>query len=54
MEEKQINILCYADDAARIAESEDNQQLYLDQFNLITRSLNMTILFSKIKCMVTS
>ncbi|KAK9887098.1 hypothetical protein WA026_020042 [Henosepilachna vigintioctopunctata] len=54
MGDKEISILCYADDAVLIAENEDDLQRLLHQFNLTAKSFNMIISASKTKCMTTS
>ncbi|XP_056633527.1 uncharacterized protein LOC130443087 [Diorhabda sublineata] len=46
-----INILCYADDAVLIAESEDDLQRMLHAFSKLAENLNMEISTSKTKCM---
>ncbi|XP_056647933.1 uncharacterized protein LOC130452580 [Diorhabda sublineata] len=51
MGNKRVGMVCYADDAAVIAESENDLQRELFQFFLISRQLNMNISISKTKCM---
>lgn len=51
---KNISIICYADDAVIVAESEDNLQKLLHTFNQTAKQLNMVISTSKTKCMTTS
>ena len=51
MEIYKINILCYADDAVLIAESEDDLQRILQAFNKQAAKLNMQISINKTKCM---
>ncbi|XP_057652394.1 uncharacterized protein LOC130891583 [Diorhabda carinulata] len=46
-----INILCYADDAVLIAESEYDPQIILHAFSKRAENLNMEISISKTKCM---
>lgn len=46
-----VNILCYADDAVLIAESEDDLQRMLQAFNRQAEKLNMQISTNKTKCM---
>jgi len=48
MEARTLNILCYADDAILLAETEDDlQQLY--KFKTVTEKFNMTISTKKLK-----
>lgn len=54
MGNQQIKILCYADDAVLVAESEDALQRQLHQFNITAKKFNMTISSQKTKCMTTS
>ncbi|XP_044767088.1 uncharacterized protein LOC123322993 [Coccinella septempunctata] len=54
MGQQEISILCYADDAVLIAESEDDLQRLLHQFTRIAASFNMKISVAKTKCMTTS
>ncbi|XP_019755972.1 uncharacterized protein LOC109534668 [Dendroctonus ponderosae] len=49
-----IKIVCYADETALIAESEDDLQRLLHLFNLKAKSLNMEISPTKTKCLTTS
>lgn len=51
--EDELNILCYAGDAAEIAEKENDPQL-LQQFNRTAKSLNKVIFASTTKCISTS
>ncbi|XP_044760224.1 uncharacterized protein LOC123317680 [Coccinella septempunctata] len=51
MGNKKVSMVCYADDAAIIAESENDLQRQLFQFFLVGRQLNMNISISKTKCM---
>ena len=51
MGNKRIGMVCYADDAALIADSEDDLQRQLFQFFQISRQLNMNISTNKTKCM---
>uniref|UniRef100_A0AAR5PIG0 Reverse transcriptase domain-containing protein n=1 Tax=Dendroctonus ponderosae TaxID=77166 RepID=A0AAR5PIG0_DENPD len=51
MEDAEIKIMCYADDAALLAESEDDLQRL---FNRTANSLNMEISPTKTKCLTTS
>lgn len=53
MGDKEINIICYADDAALVAESEDDLQRLLHQLNRTAKSFNMIIADTKTKCMTT-
>lgn len=54
MGNREIAILCYADDAVLVAESEDDLQRLLHRFNCIAKSFNMIISTQKTKCMTTS
>ena len=54
MGDREIKILCYADDAVLIGESEDDVQKLLQVFNRTAKSLNMNISTAKTKCMTTS
>jgi Reverse transcriptase (RNA-dependent DNA polymerase) len=49
MGEEIISIVCYADDAILIAESEDDLQRLLYQFNITARKFNMIISPNKTK-----
>ncbi|XP_056635477.1 uncharacterized protein LOC130444396 [Diorhabda sublineata] len=51
MSNTRVGLVCYADDAAIIAESENDLQRQLFQFFLVSRQLNMNISISKTKCM---
>lgn len=48
---QKINILCYADDAVIIAETEDDLQRMLQAFHKQAGKLNMKISIQKTKCM---
>lgn len=54
MGNRNINILCYADDAVLVAENEDDLQRLLYRFNCVAKSFNMVISASKTKSMTTS
>uniref|UniRef100_A0AAR5PIR3 Reverse transcriptase domain-containing protein n=1 Tax=Dendroctonus ponderosae TaxID=77166 RepID=A0AAR5PIR3_DENPD len=54
MGDAEIQIMCYADHAALIAEGEDDLQRLLHLFNLKAKSLNMEISPTKTKCLKTS
>ena len=54
MGSKEVKILCYADDAVLVAESEDDLQRLLYQFNKAAKKLNMVISTAKTKSMTTS
>ena len=47
MGEREIKILCYADDVVLIGESEDDVQKLLQVFNRTAKSLNMNISTAK-------
>lgn len=49
-----FHVVCYADDAVLIADTEDNLQRLLHAFNLKAKQLNMIINTEKTKCLVTS
>lgn len=49
-----FHAVCYADDAALIADSEDNLQRLLHSFNTKAKELNMLINTEKTKCLVIS
>jgi hypothetical protein len=49
-----IHTLCYADDAVLTADSEDNLQTVLPQFNQMAESLNMEISLGKTKSLTIS
>jgi hypothetical protein len=49
MENKEINIICYADDAVLIADNDDNLQRLLYQFLLSSQKYNMKISVGKTK-----
>lgn len=51
MRHKEINIVNYADDAALVAESKDDLQRLLHQFNQAAKSSNRIIADTKTKCM---
>ncbi|XP_050519479.1 uncharacterized protein LOC126893388 [Diabrotica virgifera virgifera] len=50
MGNKRIGLMCYADDAAIIAKSEDDLQRQLFEFFQVSRQLNMNISTNKTKC----
>ena len=52
--EKDINIVCYADDAVLITESEDDLQRLLHQFGKIADKFNMQVSVEKTKSLVVS
>ena len=52
--EKDINIVCYADDAVLITESEDDLQRLLHQFGKIAEKFNMQVSVEKTKSLVVS
>jgi hypothetical protein len=54
MGEKQIKIICYADDAILFFQSEDDLQRMLHQFHITARKFNMLISSKETKCMVTT
>ncbi|XP_057652376.1 uncharacterized protein LOC130891569 [Diorhabda carinulata] len=54
MWDRNITILCYADDAVLVAKNEDDLQRLLNLFNWTAKSFNMIISASKTKCMTTS
>ncbi|XP_065170188.1 uncharacterized protein [Atheta coriaria] len=49
---KELKVVCYADDAVLISDSEDNLQRMIHQFNIASKALNMEIATEKTKCMV--
>jgi len=49
-----IHIICYADDAVLIADSEENLQTLLSRFDQIAERLNMEISISKTKSLTIS
>ena len=51
MGDHMLNIVCYADDATIIAESEKDLQQLLQQFHTAAMRYNMSISISKTKCM---
>ncbi|XP_015181515.1 PREDICTED: uncharacterized protein LOC107069067 [Polistes dominula] len=53
MGNKEVTILCYADDAVLIAENEDDLQRLLHQFTRTANTVNMKISAEKTKCMTT-
>lgn len=53
MGDKEIKILCYADDVL-IAENEDHLQRFLYQFYKTAKKFKMTLSTAKTKCMTTS
>ncbi|CAG9835898.1 unnamed protein product [Diabrotica balteata] len=54
MENKEIRILCYADDAALIASNEDDLQRLTHRFNTRAKDFNMVISTQKTKTIVIS
>jgi hypothetical protein len=54
MGNKEINIICYADDAVLIADSKDNLQRLLHQFMLSCQTHNIKISISKTKTLTVS
>lgn len=54
MNNRRLRILCYADDAVLLAESEDDLQRLLYRFNLTAKRLNMQISSEKTQAMVIS
>ncbi|CAH1276451.1 unnamed protein product [Diabrotica balteata] len=54
MGNKEIQILCYADDAALIAETEDKLQRLTHIFNTTAKKYTIIISADKTKCMTTS
>ena len=54
MESEEINILCYADDIALTADTEDDLQKLLCNFHLSCLKFNMKILIHKTKAMTIS
>ena len=54
MGDRDIKILCYADDSVLIGESEDDVKKLLQVFNRTAKQLNMNISTAKTKCMTTS
>lgn len=54
MGNKNLTILCYADDAVLIADTEDNLQKLLHNFNITAKQYNMIVSTEKTKCMVIS
>ena len=54
MGNKEVRILCYADDVVLVAESEDDLQRLLHQFNKTAKKFNMVISTAKTKSMTTS
>lgn len=53
MDNRNIVVLCYADDVVLIAENEDDLQRLLQQFNKTVKTYNMVISTSKTKCITT-
>ena len=49
-----IHIMCYADDAVLIADSEENLQILMTKFDEMAEKLNMEISLNKSKCLVVS
>lgn len=54
MGNKEIQILCYADDTILIAENEDDLQRLMHQFNITAKKFNMKISAEKTKSVVIS
>ena len=54
MGDREIKILCYADDAVLIAESEDELQRLLHQFNTTAKKFKINISVTKTRAMTTS
>ena len=54
MGSEEINIVCYADDIAHIAESEDDLRRHLYNFHLSCLKFNMKISIHKTKAMTIS
>ena len=54
MGDREIKILCYADDAVLIAESEDELQRLLYQFNTTARKFKINISVTKTRATTTS
>ena len=52
MGQSTVNVICYADDAVLVAESEDDLQRLLHQFNICAKPYNMEISATKTKSMV--
>lgn len=52
--DKEVKILCYADDAVLFAENEDDLQRLLHTFNVTGKQYNMTISAKKTKCITTA
>jgi len=46
---KRISMVCYAEDAAIFAETEDDQQRQLHKFYQVSQAMNMTISTEKTK-----
>jgi len=49
-----FNVVCYADDAVPIADSEDDLQRLIHSFNQSVKQLNMVINTDKTKCLLSS
>ena len=49
-----IQIMCYADDAVLIADSEENLQILMTKFDEMTEKLNMEISLNKSKRLLVS
>jgi len=49
-----IHIICYADDAVLIADSEENLQTLLSRFDQMAERLNMEISLNKTKSLTIS
>ena len=54
MSTNEIKIICYADDAILIADSEDNLQRLLYQFTTTAKTYNMLVSTEKTKSKVIS
>lgn len=54
MGDRDLNILCYSDDAVLLAESEDDLQRLLHRLTCTVKSFNMTVSVSKTNCMTMS
>lgn len=52
MRNTSFNVLCYTDDVVLLAETEDDLQRSLYQFNMTAKQYNMNINKQKPKCMV--
>lgn len=54
MGNRSVNVICYADDAVLVADSEDELQRILHVFNLTAKEYNMKVSAKKTKSMVVS